>query len=220
MSKIPVIHVPFYFHLYMSKQINFFAIPDDIAPILAIADQIGCRVLPERVDAQIYDAQGFVPPIPLESYNWENAALSYLLPDTVPSVEAIYRTNNTTKVAILNVNAPVIQFVPSTNIVTNRYLSGRFYMNTPPFYSPGTVHPYYKLVVKTYHQIIKPIRKWEYLPKERRYVGPKTLNLAKQGKIYLTRTKSRVLVYQKKIINGAFKIYDLVSRTTHCQQSL
>ncbi|PQO29040.1 hypothetical protein [Blastopirellula marina] len=161
----------------MSKQVRFFVTKDDIAALMSVADQLGCRVI-ARV-------------IPTESTPWvesptkvthdSEAAFFYLLPSEFAVVEAFYQELEFEpgRSKLIARTSPVIEVSPGS-VAGSKPIEGRIYLQQ------DDSHPRYSTTLRYFDRLRNWIRKnWTKTDDGKFFLGEETTRLCRSGNFQL-----------------------------------
>lgn len=172
----------------MGTQIRFYAVDDDHASLLQLAHDKGLSALPHIVPTDSYDLTGHAEAVsPLQFRHAENEGHFYLIPQEIPLVEAFYKQMNgrPSEAMMMPYVSPVIEFTPCSREGDKVY-HGRIYIDAP------TDDPWSPVIYKAYESLARHIKQWTDVGYST-YVGTRTLQLVRIGKIRLMVTPKRQL---------------------------
>lgn len=162
----------------MGRQVGFFVNRQDLHSLLLKSEEAGLRAVqqmfPDRAEIESVPPTLFVLP--------ESQDRLYLMPGEFQTSMLKRKTvwwNGSNMIKILLADNPVIEFIPSPykNYIVGP--PGRIYFNLLK------EDARYDLVMKQYNRLARYIRKWPYTDKFRYYVGPRTSEEVRAGRLKL-----------------------------------
>jgi len=162
----------------MSRQVRFFIVNDDLQELLAFAEQLGCRAVP-----QIIDSNNEPDAYPPTKYTSQSEGFFYLLPGGFAVVEAFY--HEMTKYApgrskLIAHTSPVIEVCPG-RVDSSDPVEGRIY------HCQISSDPRYRKTLQTYNKLKKFIvDNWPKTTDGRFYFGRHAARLRRSGETRVT----------------------------------
>jgi hypothetical protein len=173
----------------MGQQTGFFAVEEDLRLLLDHAQRAGMLALPSIVPTETYDTDGISGVPPLEYRGASESGAFYLVPESMPIVEAFYHElpGDPSGSMLASQVSPVIQVVPS-QIRDGELSNGRIYFGL------AQADRRYPVAHKAYERLTRFLREWDKTDQFRFHVGPRTAELAREGRIRLKHHNSELKV--------------------------
>jgi len=159
----------------MSKQVRFFVTKDDIAALLSVADQLGCRAIAEVIPTD--STPSVESPTKVTHDSESEAAFFYLLPSEFAVVEAFYQELEFEpgRSKLLARTSPVIEVSPGS-VGGSKPIEGRIYL------AQDDSDPRYSTTLDYFDRLRNWIREnWTKTDDGKFFLGEETTRLCRSG---------------------------------------